>query len=642
MTLRSKVITLLATVGILSAILMGGLQWVESTRQRHASIKKELSFQLQHLDFALTRLFEEAASDVLTLADNPVVRTRSDHDFTSFLEADEDTFEYHIGDVEARIIDILNGFQTHHAYVNSVYMGRANGSFVRSRKRARPTRYDPRQRPWYRLAEANPGKVMRTSPYRAVTTPDINIGFVTALTDAGGRVYGVVGADITLLNLTHYIENFHVGYGGRMLLIDGQGRILAARDPELRFKSVKGLYGLDLQAPFSAAAGNTLSVETASGRQYVYLHPSTEIGWTLAALLPAAEIEKAVRRDVVGNLVFFLAGLAVLFICALSGVSHYVLAPLRHLTQSARHIAQSGNLDYRVSFRSGDELGQLADAFNTMVNTIGATEKALDRHRTLLEARVRSRTEDLESTNRQLQQKIAEHKTAIDDLENSERRYRLLFENAREAILVAQAEYWHFANPAAETLFAASFDQLRAAPIGTFIHPEDRDLVLDRHRRRIAGEDLPEAYSFRIVDRHGQRKWVELKAVVIPWEQKPAILCFMTDITERVTASREIELQKAYLEQLFELSPEAIAMIDAGDRVTRINPEFIRLFGYDPEEVVGRSLDDVVIPERARGGGAAKKSNYHRREIVPRNGASGKRRHTHQCQCLGHRRSYRK
>ena len=91
----------------------------------------------------------EADSDVAALAANKLVRTRQDQAFTSFLEADPETFAYNVGQVEQGIIDLFSTFRLTHPYVSSVYMGRENGSFVRSHPRAQPTEYDPRTRPWY-------------------------------------------------------------------------------------------------------------------------------------------------------------------------------------------------------------------------------------------------------------------------------------------------------------------------------------------------------------------------------------------------------------------------------------------------------------------------------------------------------------
>jgi PAS domain S-box-containing protein len=74
------------------------------------------------------------------------------------------------------------------------------------------------------------------------------------------------------------------------------------------------------------------------------------------------------------------------------------------------------------------------------------------------------------------------------------------------------------------------------------------------------------------------------------------IYAIYRDISGQKQAEQEIAIQKTYLEQLFEASTEAIAFIDENDRVERINSQFTTIFGFSPEEVIGRSLDDTIIP----------------------------------------------
>lgn len=57
---------------------------------------------------------------------------------------------------------------------------------------------------------------------------------------------------------------------------------------------------------------------------------------------------------------------------------------------------------------------------------------------------------------------------------------------------------------------------------------------------------------------------------------------------------------QAYLENLFENVPEAIALADTGGRVLRINREFTGMFGYTVEEAVGRSIDELLAPAGKR------------------------------------------
>ncbi|UCE17893.1 MAG: PAS domain S-box protein [Gemmatimonadota bacterium] len=61
-----------------------------------------------------------------------------------------------------------------------------------------------------------------------------------------------------------------------------------------------------------------------------------------------------------------------------------------------------------------------------------------------------------------------------------------------------------------------------------------------------------------------------------------------------------LRLEKAYLEQLFESAQEAIVMADNNGRIMRLNSEFVRLFGYEREEAIGRSIDDLIAPENLR------------------------------------------
>jgi len=406
MRLRNKTIFLFTAAGALIIIAMGILQYVSLREKKQQTIAEVISRQLDHLDFALTRFLEEVESDLLTLAADKRVRSRNDRDFTSFLEADPDSFEYRIGDLEAEIIDILYAFQANHPYVNSTYMGRENGSFVRSHRRERPTRYDPRTRPWYILAKDNPGKVMRTSPYPSVTAKDVNIGVVTALTDYDGTLYGVLGTDITLVNLTTYITGFKVSNARKMLLIDDNGTVLAAPDENWLFRKVPDLLAADAQQLMKTLRGS-VSLATPEGPQYAYVHTSPATGWKLIALVPALEIEKEIERVVFTSVVTFSLGLVLLSIVTLIGLYHYILHPVGNLTESTKYIKQTGDLGPRFKINTKDEIKELADAFNAMIEGLSSSERKLresqqelQQQRDHLEERVKERTVELEAANR--------------------------------------------------------------------------------------------------------------------------------------------------------------------------------------------------------------------------------------------------
>ena len=57
---------------------------------------------------------------------------------------------------------------------------------------------------------------------------------------------------------------------------------------------------------------------------------------------------------------------------------------------------------------------------------------------------------------------------------------------------------------------------------------------------------------------------------------------------------------RAQLDELFEQAPEGIVLLDVQDRVLRINSEFSRIFGYSPDEAIGRHINDLIAPEDVR------------------------------------------
>jgi len=65
----------------------------------------------------------------------------------------------------------------------------------------------------------------------------------------------------------------------------------------------------------------------------------------------------------------------------------------------------------------------------------------------------------------------------------------------------------------------------------------------------------------------------------------------------------EVERQRQYLESLVAISPAAVVVMDADERVTDWNPAASELFGYSAEEALGRSVDELVFGDADRGEG---------------------------------------
>jgi PAS domain S-box-containing protein len=148
---------------------------------------------------------------------------------------------------------------------------------------------------------------------------------------------------------------------------------------------------------------------------------------------------------------------------------------------------------------------------------------------------------DILKTTAQIIAKSIETKQAEEALRESEEKYRILVDNANDAIFVIQDQKVKFPNPKAIAMGKELGVDLEQVPFVNYIHPEDRDMVIERHKKRIEGEEVPHTYNFRLMDRKGEELWVELNALLINWEGKPGTLNFMRDITHQKKLEAQLQ-----------------------------------------------------------------------------------------------------
>ena len=180
---------------------------------------------------------------------------------------------------------------------------------------------------------------------------------------------------------------------------------------------------------------------------------------------------------------------------------------------------------------------------------------------------------------------ITERKHAEEELKKSEERYRQLAENAGEAILVVQDGMIRFSNPKGAELSGYSIEELTYKPFVEFIYPDDSAMVADRYLRRLKGDTLPQTYDFRVTRKDGAIRWAEINAVLISWDNRPAVLCFISDITDRKKAAEELIIKDNALAS----SVNAVAMADMEENLTYVNNAFLNWWGYkDKKQVLGK------------------------------------------------------
>src|SRR5439155_25125718 len=120
------------------------------------------------------------------------------------------------------------------------------------------------------------------------------------------------------------------------------------------------------------------------------------------------------------------------------------------------------------------------------------------------------------------------------------------------------------------------------------LHPDDRERVLAEQEEWLSGNVDRWTNEYRVVAADERTVWVRDDAWIVkdPEGNPSRVHGFMIDITEQALAHGEIRRQKQYFESLVDVSPVAIVVMDADERVTGWNPAATELFGWSTEEAV--------------------------------------------------------
>lgn len=139
---------------------------------------------------------------------------------------------------------------------------------------------------------------------------------------------------------------------------------------------------------------------------------------------------------------------------------------------------------------------------------------------------------------------LTERKRSEEALRQSEDKYRRLVENANEAIFILQDGRIRFPNPKTMAIFGCAAREFENLPFLDVVHPEDRRAVTAYIDGIMGGAKEPQALlTFRLVNCRDEHYTMQINAVKVSWEGRPAVLNFLTDIT--VLKKLEDHLQRA-------------------------------------------------------------------------------------------------
>ncbi len=353
---------------------------------------------------------------------------------------------------------------------------------------------------------------------------------------------GIVAETVDVGQLDRVLPVQRYGYRN-FSLVDSQGAVVYCTGPDVRPVGQRVASG---SAARQALKGRvTVSPNDAGSHGIARIGaavPLASIGWAAYAWTPVRQVLSAAERQAVWELLVLLAIAAVSVAVALA-LGRRLTDPVQALRVAATAISR-GDLTARVHVAGSDELAVAGLAFDRMADRIAELETELDRFFTL--------SGDL---------------------------FCILDSDGRMRRL----------NPACSAALGFSAEELQSRPWLDFVHPEDRNAVLQEWEA-LTQSGAPVAAEYRLLRQDGGYRWVFWNATA----HGGVVYAVGHDVTERMRIEEALAASNDRFSALIAASPVPIVATER-DRVTMWNPAAEQAFGWNEYEVLGRPLP--IVPD---------------------------------------------
>jgi PAS domain S-box-containing protein len=183
-------------------------------------------------------------------------------------------------------------------------------------------------------------------------------------------------------------------------------------------------------------------------------------------------------------------------------------------------------------------------------------------------------------------------------LEESERRYREIFENAKDAVYVHDLNgRYTLVNPAAEELTGYSRDELLQLSVFDMASPEHIDLICKSLKQKLT-DHAPTTYEVEAIKKDGTRVPVEVSSRLIYRDGRPiGVQGSVRDVSERRRAEEVVRASEQRFRDLVENANDIIFTCDMHGNITSLNRAGERVTGYTADEALKMNIAQAVSPD---------------------------------------------
>ncbi|NBA98427.1 HAMP domain-containing protein [Pseudomonas sp. R5(2019)] len=366
MNIKQKLTWAFAVIACLPVILVATLVVLNLRSDARTGFLDGSSREIRQVSNAMQLFFQSISQNVDYLANQPLIENA---DGTLKKHISANAADIPQGDLDKQLFGLFSGMAASHPDYAYVSYGVADGGYAFWPGDPKMANYDPRQRPWYKTAMANPGKTLRTEAYYWAGDDAVLVSTVRAVANQLGSQGGVVNIDVSLKQLTEIVKQIKLGESGYLMLMERNGTVLVdPRQPQHNFKNL-GELG-DGYAQLAKAGKGLVEVELGGERYMANVWPSEQLGWHFIGLIKQDEV-MASSTQLTWLIAVIAAVLAVVFALVGASFASLIVRPIRSVASGLEGIAQGeGDLTQNLQVRGVDETAQLASWFNQFLAAI--------------------------------------------------------------------------------------------------------------------------------------------------------------------------------------------------------------------------------------------------------------------------------